>query len=267
MARGAVPTTRTRDMAIERLSTLRTPGMAAQPATEEGSRAWKPGCPSMPRRSSSSTCSRPPGSFRPTSWRSCAAAPQRHDRAGDGRGGCRVRRRHRAGGAPSGAAGRPPLAGRQGGGADGAAARARAGGCRPYALDNGTLRAIADPGNIHGIDELRLATPSDRCRRGVPRRRSRRDQAHGARCRGVRRPRGPRGGAVRSRRRARGGGRRPRAEDGISDAPLVRLVNSVIFQAAEDGASDVHFEPQEDALVVRFRVDGVLQEVAASRGG
>src|SRR5207248_10369970 len=33
------------------------------------------------------------------------------------------------------------------------------------------------------------------------------------------------------------------------------------FQAAEDGASDVHFEPQEDSLLVRFRVDGVLQEV------
>src|SRR5207244_6017663 len=41
----------------------------------------------------------------------------------------------------------------------------------------------------------------------------------------------------------------------------VRLVNSIIFQAAEDGASDVHFEPQEDSLVVRFRIDGVLQEV------
>src|SRR5207237_1332475 len=51
------------------------------------------------------------------------------------------------------------------------------------------------------------------------------------------------------------------ADDGISDAPLVRLVNSVIFQAAEDGASDIHFEPQEDALIVRFRIDGVLQEV------
>src|SRR5438105_8735085 len=51
------------------------------------------------------------------------------------------------------------------------------------------------------------------------------------------------------------------ADDGVSDAPLVRLVNSVIFQAAEDGASDVHFEPQEDSLVVRFRIDGVLQEV------
>jgi type IV pilus assembly protein PilB len=50
-------------------------------------------------------------------------------------------------------------------------------------------------------------------------------------------------------------------DDGISEAPLVRMVNSIIFQAAEDGASDIHFEPQEDALIVRFRVDGVLQEV------
>ena len=51
------------------------------------------------------------------------------------------------------------------------------------------------------------------------------------------------------------------ADDGISDAPLVRLVNQIIFQAAEDGASDVHFEPQEDALVVRVRIDGVLHVV------
>ena len=38
----------------------------------------------------------------------------------------------------------------------------------------------------------------------------------------------------------------------------MRLVNSIIFQAAEDGASDIHFEPQDDALVVRYRIDGVL---------
>ena len=50
-------------------------------------------------------------------------------------------------------------------------------------------------------------------------------------------------------------------DDGISEAPLVRLVNSVIFQAAEDGASDIHFEPQEDALIVRYRIDGVLHVV------
>ena len=48
------------------------------------------------------------------------------------------------------------------------------------------------------------------------------------------------------------------ADDGISDAPLVRLVNSMIFEAAKDGASDIHVEPQEDDLVVRYRIDGVL---------
>jgi type IV pilus assembly protein PilB len=51
------------------------------------------------------------------------------------------------------------------------------------------------------------------------------------------------------------------ADDGVSDAPLVRLVNSIVLQAAEDGASDVHFDPQDDSLVVRLRVDGVLHEV------
>jgi type IV pilus assembly protein PilB len=51
------------------------------------------------------------------------------------------------------------------------------------------------------------------------------------------------------------------ADDGVSDAPLVRLVNSIILQAAEDGASDVHFDPQDDSLVVRLRIDGVLHEV------
>jgi type IV pilus assembly protein PilB len=48
------------------------------------------------------------------------------------------------------------------------------------------------------------------------------------------------------------------ADDGISDAPLVRLVNSMIFEAAEDGASDIHVEPGEKELVVRYRIDGVL---------
>ncbi len=36
-------------------------------------------------------------------------------------------------------------------------------------------------------------------------------------------------------------------DDGVSDAPLVRLVNSIVMQAATDGASDIHFEPQEDS--------------------
>ena len=52
-------------------------------------------------------------------------------------------------------------------------------------------------------------------------------------------------------------------EDGVSDGPIVRMVNSIILQAAEDGASDIHFEAQEDALIVRARIDGVLHELQA----
>jgi len=45
------------------------------------------------------------------------------------------------------------------------------------------------------------------------------------------------------------------------DAPVVRLVNLVMTQALKDRASDVHIEPEEDGVRVRFRVDGVLQTV------
>ena len=48
---------------------------------------------------------------------------------------------------------------------------------------------------------------------------------------------------------------------GDGDAPVVRLVNSVIRRALGEGASDVHFEPRERELVVRYRVDGVLKRV------
>jgi len=132
----------------------------------------------------------------------------------------------------------------------------------PYALEGDVLRvAVADPGNVHAIDELRLAT---RFQLGLAvasredieneiRRLLRASEAFGARA------------AVEE---DDGFLAEPEEEtddlevdDGISDVPLVRLVNSIIFQAAEDGASDIHFEPQEDALAVRLRIDGVLHEV------
>ena len=132
-------------------------------------------------------------------------------------------------------------------------------GAIPYALEDGILKiAVTDPQNVHGLDELRLATRytvefgvgasdlvEDRIRKLV-----RASEAFGV----------------------RSGGDEPLLEvveededdlevdDGVSDAPLVRLVNSVIFQAAEDGASDIHIEPQEESLVIRYRIDGVLQE-------
>jgi general secretion pathway protein E len=45
------------------------------------------------------------------------------------------------------------------------------------------------------------------------------------------------------------------------EAPIIRLVNSLLFRAAKERASDIHIEPMERDLIVRFRVDGVLQEI------
>ena len=43
------------------------------------------------------------------------------------------------------------------------------------------------------------------------------------------------------------------------DAPVVKLINSIFEAATRRGASDIHVDPQEDALQIRFRIDGVLQ--------
>ncbi|MDX1823771.1 MAG: type II secretion system ATPase GspE [Thiohalomonadales bacterium] len=45
------------------------------------------------------------------------------------------------------------------------------------------------------------------------------------------------------------------------DAPIIRLINALLTQAIRENASDIHIEPFESRLVVRFRVDGVLREV------
>jgi type IV pilus assembly protein PilB len=132
----------------------------------------------------------------------------------------------------------------------------------PYALEGNVLKvAIADPANVHGIDELRLATRYQ-LEVGV----ATRDDIEGE--------------LKRLARAAEAFGARSvleeegdfeevpdeeeddlEADDGISEAPLVRLVNSLIFQAAEDGASDMHFEPAKDGQIVRFRIDGVMHEI------
>jgi len=132
----------------------------------------------------------------------------------------------------------------------------------PYALRGDTLLlAVADPANIHGIDELRLATrhpvelgvaAQEDILNGL-RKLVRSSEAFGARVAMVE----DADAEILEEEEQTD----LELDDGVSDVPLVRLVNSVLFQAAEDGASDVHFVPQEDSLVVRFRVDGVLQEM------
>jgi type IV pilus assembly protein PilB len=48
--------------------------------------------------------------------------------------------------------------------------------------------------------------------------------------------------------------------ESADDGPVIKLVNSIIAQAVEEGASDIHFEPEGRDMRVRFRVDGVLRE-------
>ena len=128
----------------------------------------------------------------------------------------------------------------------------------PVALVGDRLRvAVADPGNIHAIDELRLST-----RYGLDLVVAVRDDilheieklARNAELNETQ-------SALDEISVVEDDEDDLEAEDGVSDAPLVRLVNSIIMQAAGDGASDIHFAPQEDCLVVRVRVDGVLTEV------
>ena len=137
----------------------------------------------------------------------------------------------------------------------------------PFASDGGTIKvAITNPQDVRGLDEVRLATRLSvefhvAARSDVLtelRRLSRAAEAMNA-----------------SFAEEIAGAEEEEeedvddleADDGISDAPLVRLVNSMIFEAAEDGASDIHIEPQEDDLVVRYRIDGVLHETQRSPKG
>jgi hypothetical protein len=58
---------------------------------------------------------------------------------------------------------------------------------------------------------------------------------------------------------------RPRVvelRDSVDDAPVIQLVHSVVAQAVEQGALDIHFEPDGNELRVRFRIDGVLASSA-----
>lgn len=50
-------------------------------------------------------------------------------------------------------------------------------------------------------------------------------------------------------------------ESGLDETPVVRFVNKVLLDAIKKGASDIHIEPYEKIFRVRFRIDGVLQEV------
>ena len=123
------------------------------------------------------------------------------------------------------------------------------------ALDDKTaLVAVADPGDVHSIDGLRLAL-------------GRRVELAVADERDL---------AVVLRRVYRNGldleDRSSEAPENTQDreeilnsaagAPAVKYVNAALTHCIEEGASDIHFEPEESRIVVRARVDGIMREMA-----
>jgi type IV pilus assembly protein PilB len=129
----------------------------------------------------------------------------------------------------------------------------------PYRLTATSLQiAIPDPADVAAVDELRLATSYAVELAVAPR-----ESLLAVLQRIGRVQQDSRTGVILEAIGQSGSSEEDDLEvdDGISDAPLVRLVNSIIFQGAEDGASDIHIVPQEDCLLVRYRIDGVLHEV------
>ena len=131
-------------------------------------------------------------------------------------------------------------------------------GLLPFARAGAVLDvAVSDPTDLGAIDEVRFMTGHD-------------VRTFVARPSAIRRVLEQRSASpVREREeiretapsRAAPQPRRPSSTDAAGDAPVVAVVDSLMRDAAARGASDIHVEPYEDSVRVRFRIDGILQEV------
>jgi type IV pilus assembly protein PilB len=122
--------------------------------------------------------------------------------------------------------------------------------------DDKLVVAMADPGNVLAIDDIRALSGADI----IPKVATRSDIEEA-----IRRTRAMEASVTDLAELA--------AEDGVEtedlsvieaaaeDAPVVKLVNTLITRASADRASDIHIEPTDKDLRVRFRIDGVLHEV------
>ena len=120
-------------------------------------------------------------------------------------------------------------------------------------LDERTLLvAMADPGNVLAVDDISLMTGYDiraaaSAREDVLSLVSRLNQLDGIVVEEAHEEVDP-------------GAELTDLRESAGDAPVIKLVHSLIAQGVEQGASDIHFEPRDGELVVRYRVDGVLSD-------
>src|SRR3984885_1268983 len=126
--------------------------------------------------------------------------------------------------------------------------------------------AVADPTNLHAIDEIKFQTgmgveavvvEDDKLQLAVDKAVEQADNQMPAFS--------DEEGMDLDSLEVTGGDERPDdkvTRDDVEDAPIVRFVNKLMLDAIRRGASDIHFEPYEKTYRVRYRMDGVLKEIA-----
>jgi type IV pilus assembly protein PilB len=129
-----------------------------------------------------------------------------------------------------------------------------------YVDERTLLVAVADPANVLAVDDIQIATRLD-CRIAV----SARGDVEGLLTRLGTMQSAAADVITTAEQEAEEEVELAPVSDmqaGPEDAPVVKLVYSVLAQAVGEGASDIHLEPEEGELRIRFRVDGVLKEAA-----
>jgi type IV pilus assembly protein PilB len=125
-----------------------------------------------------------------------------------------------------------------------------------YAADDTLLLAIADPANVIAIDDVQMITGLA-CQVAVAA-----EEDIEALILRLNTLESAVSEAVSEEDEAEGEAAITELRESAEDAPVIKLVYSVLGQAVNEGASDIHFEPGEGDMRVRFRVDGVMYEAA-----
>ncbi|MCW3010745.1 MAG: hypothetical protein JWO90_1149 [Solirubrobacterales bacterium] len=126
-----------------------------------------------------------------------------------------------------------------------------------YLGERGLIVAMADPANVLAVDDIALMTGFE-VRAAVA---SREDIA-GLISRLTRLDDVVANASIESEEAEAGPAEIVDLRDSAEEAPVIKLVNQIIAQAVEQGASDIHLAPDGTQLRVRFRIDGVLSETA-----
>jgi type IV pilus assembly protein PilB len=125
-----------------------------------------------------------------------------------------------------------------------------------YAADDTLLLAIADPANVIAIDDVQMITGLA-CQVAVAA-----EEDIEALILRLNTLESAVSEAISEEDEAEGEAAITELRESAEDAPVIKLVYSVLGQAVNEGASDIHFEPGEGDMRVRFRVDGVMYEAA-----